>query len=159
MCTSQALCEFGYETWLHTHVHAHTHPHYHCHHHIDIVQAQASFRSQHGPGRPQENQRGWGRKHHAGNREVIVQGSSPPFRCQLCNFQLFLSSTAGVQYAQGLFGGSQPGNSILSWLPGSRKSSYYCSKPQRRGPFFSIHLSNGGSLGAILVLPIRGWSK
>lgn len=72
----------------------------------------------------------------AGNREVIVQGSSPPFRCQLCNFQLFLSSTAGVQYAQGLSGGPQPGNSILSWLPGSRKSSYYCSKPQRRGLFF-----------------------
>ena len=72
----------------------------------------------------------------AGNREVIVQGSSPPFRCQLYNFQLFLSSTAGVQYAQGLSGGPQPGNSILSWLPGPRKSSYYCSKPQRRGLFF-----------------------
>lgn len=117
----------------------------------------ASWRSQHGPWQPLTNQQGRGRKLHAGNREAIVQGSSPPFRCQLCNFQLFLSSTAGVQYAQGLSGGPQPGNSILSWLPGSRKSSYSCSKPQRKGPHFSIHLSNGGSLGTKLVLPVSGW--
>lgn len=89
-----------------------------------------------GPGQPLTPQLGRGGELRAGNREVIVQGSSPPFRCQLCNFQLFLSSTAGVQYAQGLSGGPQPGNSILSWLPESRKSSYYCSKSQRRGPFF-----------------------
>lgn len=87
-----------------------------------------------------------------------MQGSSPPFRCQLCNFQLFLDSTAGVQYAQGLAGGPQPGSSVLSWLPGSRKSSYSCSKPQRRGPLFSSHLSNGGSLGTILVL-LKCWPK
>lgn len=153
---SLAIWEFGYDNQLYTHTHAHTLSSM-----TATIQtpARASSGSQHGSGQPLTNQQGWGRELRAGNGEVIVQGSSLPFRCQLSNFQLFLSSTAGVQYAQGLSGGPKPGNSILSWLPGCRKSSYSCSKPQRKTPFFLILLSNSGSLGTISVLPINVWPK
>lgn len=136
-----------------------THARHHDQHHVGAIPTWASLRSQCGSGQPLTNWQGQGSKLHAGNREAIVQGSSPPFRCQLCHFQLFLSSTAGVQYAQGFSGGPQQGNLVLSWLPGSRKNSYSCSKPQRKGPFYSIHLSKSGSLGRISVLPIRDWPK
>lgn len=91
-------------------------------------------------------------------REVIVQGSSPHLGVNCVILQLFLSSAAGISICSGLIWRLPARNSILSWLQDLGKVATIAAN-HRGGALFSIHLSNGGSLGAILVLLINGWPE